>query len=54
MVENALKWLKDNNPVYRNIIISDEQLPLDGQCPDIHTVEYKEGTINQNDAGQNQ
>ena len=42
-VQNALLWLQENNPVFKDIIISDErlsQLPRDGELRDGHIFEY--------------
>ena len=53
-VQNALIWLKQNNSVYSNITISQErlqQLPLDGEMPNIQTLEYTNSTTHQNDKG---
>ena len=49
--QNALLWFKQNNPVYSDIIISQDRLellPIDGEMPDI---EYSDKTIHQNDRG---
>jgi len=53
-VQNALLWLKKNNPVYSDIIISQDRLellPIDGEMPDIETLEYSDKTIHQSDRG---
>ena len=53
-VQNALIWLKENNPVYSDIFISQERvtmLPLDGECAGIPTVEVPETTQYNNDKG---
>ena len=53
-VENALLWLKNNNPVYSNIIISNDRLqllPENGELQSIKTVEFKENTVHDNDVG---
>ncbi|XP_078350740.1 uncharacterized protein LOC144635515 [Oculina patagonica] len=44
-VERALRWLKDNNPAYRDIDIVDARirnLPEDGELPNLRTVEFSE------------
>lgn len=51
-VQNALLWLKQNNPVYSDIIISQDRLellPIDDEMPDIETLEYSDKTIHQSD-----
>ena len=44
-VEGALRWLKDNNPAYGDVVIDGariENLPEDGELPNLRTVEYSE------------
>ena len=44
-VEGGLRWLKDNNPAYGNIEIDNarlENLPEDGELPNLRTVEFFE------------
>ena len=44
-VEGALRWLKDNNPAYGDIVIDDsriQNLPEDGEFPNLRTVEFSE------------
>ena len=53
-VQNALLWLKQNNPAYSDIIISQiriDNLPVNGDISSIHTIEYKSDTVHQNDQG---
>lgn len=53
-IEQSLNWLKNNNPAYSDIIISNERLqsiPEDGQLTDIVTLEFKENTAHKNDKG---
>ena len=53
-IQNALIWLKENNSVYSDIIISQDRinlLPLDGELEDISTLEYREETQHLNDQG---
>ena len=53
-VQSALLWLKQNNPVYSDIIFSQDRLellPIDGKMPDIETREYSDKTIHQSDRG---
>ena len=50
-VQNALDWLKENNPAYSDIIISNDrlaELPLDDSV-NVNTFEYKSNTTHQND-----
>ncbi|KAK3104656.1 hypothetical protein FSP39_007268 [Pinctada imbricata] len=52
-IQNALIWLKRNNPAYVDIIISQErlnELPIDGDI-DIPTIECNENTTCNNDRG---
>ena len=52
-VQNALDWLKENNPAYSDIIISNDrlaELPLDDSV-NVNTFEYKSNTTHQNDQG---
>ena len=52
-VEGALRWLKDNNPAYGDIVIDDsriQNLPEDGDLPNLRTVEFSE-TEHSNDQG---
>ena len=52
-VEAAIRWLKDNNPAYSNIIIDDtriENLPEDGELPELRTVEFS-GAQHEDDQG---
>ena len=54
VVQSALAWLKSSNPSYADIIISNErlhQLPIDGELPDIHTLNYSSDTKHNDDAG---
>ena len=49
-VQNALIWLKQNHSIYSNITIIQErleQLPLDGEMPNIQTLEYTNSTTRQ-------
>ncbi len=49
-----MHWLKDNNPAYSDIIISEERLqrlPIDGELQDINTVEFNENVTHGNDNG---
>ena len=44
-VEGALRWLKDNNPAYSDIVIDGariQNLPEDGELPCLRTVEFSE------------
>ena len=44
-VEGALRFLKDNNPAYSDIVIDGariENLPEDGELPNLRTVEFSE------------
>ena len=44
-VETALRWLKDNNPAYSDIVIDAtriQNLPEDGKLPSLRTVEFSE------------
>ena len=44
-VEGALRWLKDNNPAYGDVIIDGariENLSEDGELPNLRTVEFSE------------
>ena len=44
-VEQALRWLRDNNPAYGDIVIDDariQNLPEDGELPNLRTVEFTE------------
>ena len=44
-VEGALRWLKDNNPAYGDVYIDGariENLPEDGELPNLKTVEFSE------------
>jgi hypothetical protein len=53
-VQNALLWLKQNNPVYSDIMIGQDRLellPIDGEMPDIETLEYSDKIIHQSDRG---
>jgi hypothetical protein len=53
-IQHALIWLKENNSVYSDIIISQDRinvLPLDGELEDISTLEYREETQHFNDQG---
>ena len=54
-VQNALMWLKENNPAFQDILISDQrlsQLPLDGELQNGHVMEYDESGISRpNDQG---
>ncbi|XP_070537019.1 uncharacterized protein [Ptychodera flava] len=53
IVQAALTWLKDNNPAYEDIMISQErlnQLPINGE-PDIKTVEFDPETTHKDDKG---
>ena len=52
-VEGALRWLKDNNPAYGDVVIDGtriENLPEDGELPNLRTVEFSE-TERINDQG---
>ncbi|EDO35707.1 predicted protein [Nematostella vectensis] len=53
-VERALYWLQQNNPVYADVTIDIERiesLPLDGDLPDIRTVEFAEDVHHQDNQG---
>ncbi|CAH3141297.1 unnamed protein product [Porites lobata] len=44
-VEGALRWLKDNNPAYGDVVIDGariQNLPEDGELPNLRTVEFSE------------
>jgi len=44
-VEGALRWLKDNNPAYADIVIDEtrlQNLPADGELLNLRTVEFSE------------
>ena len=44
-VEEALRWLKDNNPAYSDIVIDSahiRNLPEDGELPNLRMVEFSE------------
>ena len=43
-VEETLRWLKDNNPAYGDVIDGAriENLPEDGELPNLRTVEFSE------------
>ena len=44
-VEGALRWLKDNNPTYSDVVIDGariENLPGDGELPNLRTVDFSE------------
>lgn len=52
-IQNALIQFKNNNPVYSDIIISEERLnllPIDGEIS-IHSVQYDPNTVHINDQG---
>ena len=52
-VEDAIRWLKENNPAYSDIIVDDtriQNLPEDGELPELRTVEFS-GTQHENDQG---
>ncbi|KAL9956688.1 hypothetical protein ACROYT_G038207 [Oculina patagonica] len=53
-VESALRWLKVNNPAYGDIEISDtrlQNLPADGELPNLRTVEFSETADHMDDQG---
>ena len=53
-VQNALIWLKENNPAYFDIEVSQDRLnklPLDGECDDIPNVEFNENAHHTKDLG---
>ena len=53
-VEGALCWLKDNNPVYTDIVIDEarlQNLPADGELSNLRTVEFSETTEHMDDQG---
>lgn len=53
-VQNALVWLRSNNPAYADITISEERLqmlPVNGELSDIHTVEFKDTATRSSDKG---
>ena len=53
-VEGALRWLKDNNPAYGDIAIDDtrlQNLPADGELPNLRTVEFSETAEHTDDQG---
>ena len=53
-VEGALRWLKDNNPAYGDIVIDDtrlQNLPADGELPNLRTVEFSETAEHMDDQG---
>ena len=44
-VEGALRWLKNNNPAYADVVIDEarlQDLPADGELPNLRTVEFCE------------
>ena len=44
-VEGALRWLKDNNPAYGDVVIDGariQNLPEDGELPNLRTVAFSE------------
>jgi len=51
-VEGALRWLKDNNPAYADIVIDEtrlQNLPADGELPNLRTVEFSETAEHRDD-----
>ena len=53
-VFSALRWLKGNNPAYANILIDEarlQNLPADGELPNMRTVEFSETAEHANDQG---
>ena len=53
-VESGLRWLKDNNPAYTDIVIDEarlQNLPTDGELPNFRTVEFSETAEHMNDQG---
>ena len=53
-VEGALRWPKDNNPAYGDIVIDDtrlQNLPADGELPNLRTVEFSETAEHMDDQG---
>jgi len=53
-VEGALRWLKDNNPAYADIVIDEarlQNLPADGELPNLRTVEFSETAKHMDDQG---
>ena len=54
LVEGALRWLKDNNPAYADIVIDEshlQNLPADGELSDLRTVEFSETAEHMDDQG---
>ena len=53
-VEGGLRWLKGNNPGYADIIIDEarlQDLPADGELPNLRTVEFSEAAEHMDDQG---
>lgn len=53
-VEGALHWLKDNNPAYADVVIDEaclQNLPADGELPNLRTVEFCETADHVDDQG---
>ena len=53
-VEGALRWLKDNNPAYAEVVIDEarlQNLPANGELPNLRTVEFFETAEHMNDQG---
>lgn len=53
-VEGALHWLKHNNPSYADIVIDTarlQNLPADGELPNLRTVEFSETAEPMDDRG---
>ena len=53
-VEGALRWLKRNNPAYADIVIDEsrlQNLPTDGELPNLRTVEFSETAQHMDDQG---
>ena len=53
-VEGALRWLKHNNAAYADIVIDEarlQNLPSDGELPNLRTVEFSETAQHMDDQG---
>ena len=53
-IQNALQWLKNNNPAYFDIQIDSSRLnalPIDGELNEIHEVQYHNSAKHFNDRG---
>ena len=53
-VEGVLRWLEDNNPAYADVVIDKaclQNLPTDGELPNLRTVEFCETAEQMDDQG---